>query len=60
MNKPERFKTVYTQGTLSVTEILVDTKTGVNYLFHASGYSGGLTVLLDGDGKPVITRMQGE
>ena len=35
--------------------VLVDTQTGVNYLFAASGYSGGLTVLLDADGKPVVT-----
>lgn len=35
--------------------VLVDRKTGVNYLWTASGYSGGLTVLLDAEGKPVIT-----
>ena len=34
---------------------MVDTKTGVNYLFVTSGYAGGLTVLLDRDGKPVIS-----
>ena len=37
------------------TYILVDKQTGVNYLYAASGYGGGLTVLLDKDGKPVIT-----
>ena len=40
---------------MNVTEIWVDKKTGVNYLFHASGNSGGLTVLLNRDGTPVIT-----
>ena len=60
MANHERFKTVYTQGKLSTTEILVDTKTGVNYLFHTAGYSGGLTVLLDGDGKPVVTPTEDE
>ena len=35
--------------------VLVDTKTGVNYLFVVSGYAGGLTPLLDREGKPVIT-----
>ena len=35
--------------------IYVDRQTGVNYLFAQSGYAGGLTVLLDGQGKPVIT-----
>lgn len=36
-------------------EIWVDRTTGVHYLYHASGYSGGLTVLLGPDGKPVVT-----
>lgn len=35
--------------------VLVDRLTGVNYLFSACGYSGGMTVLLDADGKPVVT-----
>ena len=39
---------------MNVTEIWVDKETGVNYLYHAAGYSGGLTPLLDRDGKPVI------
>ena len=50
-----RFKKIYGQGALTTTEIWVDLKTGVNYIFHTSGYSGGLTVLLDENGKPVIT-----
>jgi hypothetical protein len=40
---------------LSWCEIIVDKETGVNYLFRGNGYSGGLTVLLDADGKPVVT-----
>jgi hypothetical protein len=55
MGKKERFEKTYSQGTLTVTEIWVDKETGVNYVFHASGYAGGLTPLLDRDGKPVIT-----
>ncbi len=51
----KRFERSYTQGTLDGTEIWVDTETGVNYLFHYSGYAGGLTPLLDREGKPVIT-----
>ena len=35
--------------------IYVDRQTGVNYLFAQSGYSGGLTVLVDAQGKPIIT-----
>lgn len=53
MSKNERFDKVYSQGTVNVTEIWVDKQTGVNYVFHASGYAGGLTPLLDREGKPV-------
>ncbi len=55
MAKNERFERIYTQGTLNVTEIWVDKETGVNYVFHASGYAGGMTPLLDREGKPVIS-----
>lgn len=51
----KRFERIYTQGTLTTTEIWVDKETGVNYLFHTDGNAGGLTPLLDKDGKPVIT-----
>lgn len=36
--------------------IIVDKKTGVNYLFVRSGYGAGLTPLIDADGKPVVTK----
>lgn len=56
MNRDDRFERIYTQSTFArQTEIWVDRATGVNYLFHASGSAGGLTVLLDREGKPVIT-----
>ena len=35
--------------------ILVDRKTGVNYLWASGGYAGGLTVLVDAEGKPIVT-----
>ena len=35
--------------------VLVDRETGVNYLYINSGYSGGLTVMLGADGKPIVT-----
>ena len=41
MAKYERFEKVYSQGQINVTEIWVDKETGVNYVFHASGYAGG-------------------
>ena len=55
MKQEERFVRIYSQGKIDYVEILVDKETGVNYLYRQSGYSGGLTPLLDKDGKPVIT-----
>ena len=55
MGKDERFEKTYSQGAVNVTEIWVDKETGVNYLFHYGGYAGGLTPLLDREGKPVIS-----
>lgn len=54
-SKEKRFVKKYSQGKIDVTEIWVDTKTGVNYMYHHVGYSGGLTPLLDAEGKPIIT-----
>ena len=55
MAKNERFEKVYSQGTMNVMEIWVDKETGVNYVFYAGGYAGGMTPLLDKDGKPIIS-----
>ena len=55
--KDERFVKTYSQGKLEGNEIWVDKVTGVNYLFHFSGYAGGITPLLDENGKPVITKI---
>lgn len=51
----DRFIKTYEQGTFTVNEIWVDKITGINYLFHCVGNSGGLTPLLNRDGTPVIT-----
>ena len=55
MAKSKRFVKLYSQGGFGYTEILVDTETGVNYLFCQSGYAGGLTPLLDAEGKVVVS-----
>ena len=39
---------------ISSNEVLVDTQTDVQYLYHAAGNSGGLTVLVDAEGKPLL------
>ncbi|ENK1244457.1 DUF6440 family protein [Clostridium sporogenes] len=54
--KDKRFQAVSTQGTIESYRVIVDKKTGVNYLYVSNGASGGLTVLLDSEGKPIITR----
>lgn len=56
--KENRFIKVYSESgglTGNAMAIYVDKQTGVNYLFSASGYAGGLTPLLNRDGTPVIT-----
>ena len=55
MAKDERVVKVYSQGKLTVSQIWVDTVTGVNYFYHEDGYSGGMSVLVDKDGKPVVS-----
>jgi hypothetical protein len=56
MADDKRFVKVYNQGFFDRTmEVWVDKKTGVNYLATQSGYSGGLCVLVDAQGKPIVT-----
>ena len=51
-----RFVWLKSEGFLKETRIIIDTETGVNYLFVQEGYAGGLTPLLDANGKPIVTR----
>ena len=41
---------------LTEASIIIDKETGVNYLYVCCGYGGGLTPLLDENGKPIITK----
>ena len=55
--KNERFVIKQMQtGIIRGTEVIVDTLTGVNYLFVKEGYGAGLTPLLDENGKPIVTK----
>ena len=61
--KEDRFiKTVVDSGGFSdnYMAIYVDRKTGVNYLFAQGGNAGGLCVLVDRDGKPIVTPVSQE
>ena len=54
--KNDRFIIKEKSGGFSIgTYVLVDKQTGVNYLYAYSGYSGGLTVLVDAAGNPIVT-----
>lgn len=53
-SKEKRFIKVLSES-VGENQIFVDSVTGVNYFYHNSGYGGGLTVLVDADGKPVVT-----
>ena len=58
--KEDRFKKILVDGggmSDNYMAIYVDRKTGVNYLFSASGYAGGLCVLVDRDGKPIVSSL---
>lgn len=56
-SEAKRFEAVYRHSGVTSEEIIyVDKETGVNYLFIERGYAGGLTVLTDAQGKPVVTK----
>ena len=54
----DRFDIKEKEGISLMTDavIIIDKETGVNYLYVCRGYGGGLTPLLDSDGKPVVTK----
>ena len=58
MKKNNRFQKVYKQGTVEGMEIWIDRETGVNYLVNFAGYRGGITPLLDAEGKPVVKKIK--
>lgn len=58
--KEERFEVMMKEGSPirdeGIRQIMVDKETGVHYLVWRSGYAGGITPLLDADGRVVITQ----
>ena len=57
--KDKRFEIVETEGTAKGIFVIVDRKTGVNYLATKFGAAGGVCPLLGKDGKPIITKQDG-
>lgn len=47
----ERFRKVYSEYP---NTIYVDSETNVMYFWHTGGYSGGLTVMVNENGQPLI------
>ncbi len=60
MKNDPRFLLIHKEGSSlgggGIRKILVDTLTGVHYLYVEVGYSGGLTPLLDEEGKPIVDK----
>ena len=58
MAKQKRFEVLLNEtpngGMLMATVIIRDTVPGVLYLQLVNGYGGGLTPLLDADGRPIV------
>lgn len=55
-DKEKRFIKIFKERTLTESmEILLDTETGVNYLYIGAGYGMGITPLLGPDGKVLVS-----
>ena len=58
--KEERFEVTFREGSWlkdeGIRQILVDKKTGVNYLCWNSGFGASITPLLDSEGKVIVTK----
>ena len=52
----KRFIMIDKQGLMEGARIIVDTETGVQYLLAHWTNIGGLTVLVDQDGKPLLDK----
>lgn len=54
-NKEKRFEVIHKDASgMAGCKIIVDKNTGVQYLYAYDGYGGGVTVLVDRDGKPIL------
>jgi len=56
MTRKRRFILSNREGRLVGTRIITDSETGIQYLFAWDGYAGGVTVLVDKDGKPLADK----
>lgn len=60
--KDSRFEIIFKDGSQlsdeGIRQIMVDKKTGVNYLLWKSGYGAGITPLLDVNGNVVLSESE--
>ena len=60
--KEQRVEVVFKDGSQldesGMRQILVDSETCVNYLVWKAGYAGGITPLLNAEGKIVVTPLE--
>lgn len=56
MGANKRFEVIYSQGMADITRVLLDRVTGMLYLEMHDGNAGGITPLLDSEGKPMQWR----
>lgn len=55
----KRFIEIFKEGSLTESmKILLDTETGVNYLYISAGYGMGITPLLDSEGKVIVSNQR--
>lgn len=55
----KRFIEIFKEGSLTESmKILLDTETGVNYLYISAGYGMGITPLLGPDGKVIVSNQR--
>ena len=52
----KRFIEKEEQGFMKGAKIIVDTETSVQYLFVNWGGAGGMSILIDRDGKPLLDK----
>ncbi|RKD69658.1 hypothetical protein ATL39_3084 [Sinobaca qinghaiensis] len=52
--KNNRFEAIYKQGAIEQFKVIRDNETGVLYLLNGNATGGGLTVMVDQEGNPLI------
>ena len=58
MPKDKRFEIIETQnGFITEIKVIIDKETGVNYMFVHDGYAGGLSVMVDENGDPLVSEI---